>query len=115
MSDTPRTFDTGLTPADLDPERPAPIETPWGSFFLVAVAGEVVAVESWCPHLLAPLFQGSFHGGRVTCPWHGWVFDLKNGACVWAPDDEAAREARLTRLTVTLEAGGYRIHAPDGE
>lgn len=112
MSTSEKPFDTGVGPEGLDPERPEPFETPWGSFFLVRTGGELVAVESWCPHLMAPLFQGSFSGDEVTCPWHAWRFDLTTGSCTWAPDYETVKDTRLTRLKVSLEAGSYRIHPP---
>src|SRR5205814_2097602 len=60
MSDV---FDTGILPGELDPARPRPIETPWGSFSLFVAAGRsgarVRCVQSFCPHLGGPLFQGT--------------------------------------------------------
>jgi len=105
-------FDTGLVPSDLRGARPRPLETPWGSFFLVELEGELAAIESWCPHLAAPLFQGSFHGDRVTCPWHGWVFSLRTGACVWTPETGGARDTRLFRLEVGRSREGTLVILP---
>ncbi len=79
MSESPKTFDTGVRRVDLDPEHPLPLETPWGSFALFAVGAETFAVQSFCPHLEGPLFQGSVSGECVTCPWHGWRFSLRTG------------------------------------
>lgn len=76
----PESFDTGLRQADLDPARPAPIETPWGSFALFVVGGRVHAVQSFCPHLDGPLFQGTQSGETITCPWHQWRFSLVDGS-----------------------------------
>lgn len=73
-------FDTQLKPRDLDPEHPSPIETPWGSISLFAVGAEIFAVQSFCPHLEGPLFQGTVSGETVTCPWHAWSFSLRTGA-----------------------------------
>jgi nitrite reductase (NADH) small subunit/3-phenylpropionate/trans-cinnamate dioxygenase ferredoxin subunit len=72
-------FDTGLALADLDPERPLPVETPWGSIALYVVGGEVLASQSFCPHLEGPLFQGTRSGETITCPWHLWRFSLRSG------------------------------------
>src|SRR5258708_14071820 len=69
-------FDTGLREKDLDPQRPAPIATPWGSFALYVVDGRVRAVQSFCPHLDGPLFQGTQSGETITCPWHQCRFSL---------------------------------------
>jgi nitrite reductase/ring-hydroxylating ferredoxin subunit len=72
-------FDTGLRPNDIDPDRPRPIETPWGSFSIFSCSGRLLAAQSFCPHLLGPLFQGTLSGETVTCPWHEWRFSLETG------------------------------------
>jgi nitrite reductase/ring-hydroxylating ferredoxin subunit len=79
MPDAREAFDTGLLLEGLDPERPLPIDTPWGSISLFVRGGEVFAVQSFCPHLEGPLFQGTLSGEEVTCPWHGWRFSLRSG------------------------------------
>jgi nitrite reductase (NADH) small subunit/3-phenylpropionate/trans-cinnamate dioxygenase ferredoxin subunit len=38
------------------------------------------AVQSFCPHLGGPLFQGTRSGDELTCPWHRWRFSLVSGA-----------------------------------
>ncbi len=43
--------------------------------------GEVFALYNVCPHAGGPLAEGGVHDGRVVCPWHGWEFNLKTGAC----------------------------------
>ena len=73
-------FDTRLRAADIDPQRPEPISTPWGSFALFVVGARVCAVQSFCPHLQGPLFQGTQSGDTITCPWHQWRFSLVDGA-----------------------------------
>src|SRR5262245_31568700 len=79
MADPRDSFDTGLRPSDIDPDRPRPIDTPWGSFTIFSCAGRLLATQSFCPHLLGPLFQGTISGETVTCPWHEWRFSLRNG------------------------------------
>ena len=37
------------------------------------------AIDGVCPHQGGPLGQGYVEGHIVTCPWHGWQFDLKSG------------------------------------
>ena len=46
---------------------------------------EVFALHDKCPHKGGPLSQGLVHGRRVTCPLHGWNFELDSGQAV-APD-----------------------------
>ena len=59
------------------------------------VGGRLVAVRNLCPHELAPVCRGrvtgttlpsppgQFRWGRdgeiLSCPWHGWEFDLLTG------------------------------------
>jgi nitrite reductase (NADH) small subunit len=45
---------------------------------------DVFALRDRCPHRGGPLSQGIVHGGRVTCPLHEWVIDLKSGTAVGA-------------------------------
>lgn len=88
MADPRDSFDTGLRPSDIDPSRPCPIDTPWGSFTIFSCAGRFFATQSFCPHLLGPLFQGTISGETVTCPWHQWRFSLETGRRL----DESGRE-----------------------
>jgi len=99
---------TGVRRAELDPERPRPFDTPWGSFALYVVSGRLVAAESFCPHILGPLFQGTRSGedaAEVTCPWHGWRYSLRSGACVASPEDEG-RDSAIRFLEVRLDGEG---------
>lgn len=41
--------------------------------------GQIYAVNNVCPHRGGPLAEGFVQGGRVSCPWHGWAFDVKTG------------------------------------
>ncbi|MDZ4780025.1 MAG: Rieske 2Fe-2S domain-containing protein [Planctomycetia bacterium] len=46
---------------------------------LFNVSGEVHALDGVCPHQGGPLGKGQLTGGIVTCPWHGWQFDVRTG------------------------------------
>ncbi len=37
------------------------------------------AVENRCPHAGAYLHEGHIEHNILTCPWHGWRFDLESG------------------------------------
>lgn len=52
--------------------------------------GEFIAYSSICPHLLGPLTDADLDGGIVQCPWHGYQFDIKTGACV-SPETASCR------------------------
>lgn len=49
------------------------------------VGGRYYALEATCPHEGGPLADGVIEGARVLCPWHGYDFDLKTGACGLEP------------------------------
>lgn len=41
--------------------------------------GRIWAIDGLCPHQGGPLADGVVRGTVVTCPWHGWPFDLCTG------------------------------------
>lgn len=51
------------------------------SIALFKIGDEVFAIDSACPHQGGPMNEGGVHDGKAMCPWHGWEFDLKTGAC----------------------------------
>ena len=46
---------------------------------LYNVDGSFFALDGVCPHAGGPLGEGSLSGNVVTCPWHGWQFDVTSG------------------------------------
>ncbi len=54
---------------------------PW-HVLVTSVGGEPCAIEDACNHAGASLCEGTRHEGRVTCPLHGYVFELKSGKLV---------------------------------
>lgn len=44
--------------------------------------GELVVYPALCPHQLGPLNDAEILDGAVTCPWHGYRFDVRSGECV---------------------------------
>jgi nitrite reductase (NADH) small subunit len=41
--------------------------------------GRLLAIDAVCPHRGGPLDLGLLSQGAVTCPLHGWSFDLETG------------------------------------
>ena len=52
------------------------------SIALANVGGKFHAISNVCLHRGGPLGQGILEGGVVTCPWHGWQFDVLTGKTV---------------------------------
>ena len=44
--------------------------------------GGVYAVQAHCPHLGGPLSDGIVGSGKVSCPPHGYAFELATGESV---------------------------------
>lgn len=72
-----------------------------GRDYVVAQSGARLAVfPALCPHQLGPLGQSEIENGTVTCPWHGYRFDVFSGECV------SGQSCRLSRLPRVEEEGG---------
>jgi nitrite reductase (NADH) small subunit len=56
---------------------------------LFHIRGEYYALSNSCPHMGGPLCEGEIEDCKVTCPWHGWQFDLSSGECINCPGDDA--------------------------
>ena len=46
---------------------------------LFSVDGKICAIDNVCAHRGGPLGEGMVAGTVVTCPWHGWQFDVTTG------------------------------------
>ncbi len=44
------------------------------------VGGAYYAIDNTCTHRGGPLGEGELSGTVVTCPWHGWRWDVTTGA-----------------------------------
>jgi len=49
------------------------------------VGHEFHAIDNTCKHQGGPLGEGELDGSEVTCPWHGWQYDVKTGDCLTDP------------------------------
>jgi len=51
-----------------------------------SVDGVFFASTDFCPHRGESLGSGSLKGFVITCPKHGWKFDIETGECFSNPD-----------------------------
>ena len=49
------------------------------------IDGQYYALEDVCPHAYALLSQGFVEDGKVECPLHEAVFDIRSGRCLREP------------------------------
>jgi nitrite reductase (NADH) small subunit len=74
---------------------------------LANVGGKIYAINNTCLHRGGPLGQGTLEGKVVTCPWHGWEFDVTTGKVVQNPQagvDCYRTELRGEDIFVDLES-----------
>lgn len=67
------------------------------------VDGKFYALENSCPHQGGPLAEGFVEGKCVTCPWHGWEFDVTTGECPDMGEEVARFPVRVEDGTVQVE------------
>jgi nitrite reductase/ring-hydroxylating ferredoxin subunit len=69
-----------LTTLDqLPPGTATEVEFEGRVYALYNVDGVISAIDGICPHQGGPLAEGTVEGTTVTCPWHGWQFDIRTG------------------------------------
>jgi nitrite reductase/ring-hydroxylating ferredoxin subunit len=52
---------------------------------LFRVKDEYFAIGNTCLHRGGPLGEGDLKGYVVTCPWHGWKYDVRTGSFAVIP------------------------------
>lgn len=76
---------------------------------LFSVDGVYHAVQNDCPHQhFSALHDGILNGTEITCPMHGWTFDLASG-------NATIGGGKLRRYAVKVVGNDILIEAPDGE
>ena len=88
------------TTDELPPGRSKEVEHDGRIYALFNVEGVISAVDGICPHQGGPLADGEVSGTCVTCPWHGWPFDVRTGATT-------------INKKMTLPVFGVRVEGPD--
>jgi nitrite reductase (NADH) small subunit len=69
------------------------------SIALFRVKDQYFALANVCLHRGGPLGEGNLSGSVVTCPWHGWKFDVRTGSFTIIP---------------TLKVTTYQVREQDG-
>jgi nitrite reductase (NADH) small subunit len=74
---------------------------------LFNVNGNFFALDGVCPHQGGPLAEGEISGCIVTCPWHGWQFDVRTG------HHQLHRTMIQPRFETKVEAGSVWVDVPE--
>lgn len=101
MSDFVRVAGAG----DLKPGESKVVNVDGSEVALFNIDGKFFAVANTCPHKGGPLGEGLVEGDVVTCPWHGWRFNVKTGVSPVIPT------AKVPTYQVKLEGNDVMVAA----
>ena len=65
--------------------------------------GEIFALNNICPHQGAPLHEGFYDNGMITCPLHAWEFDVKTGRVYGGTEHAVTYPVRVTGDRVEVQ------------
>ena len=88
---------------DIAPGQGKVVELDGNSIAIWNLSGNYFAFQNICPHRGGPVGEGEVEGNLITCPWHGWSFDITTGA---SPVNPAAK---LTRYDVKVDGSDIKV------
>jgi nitrite reductase/ring-hydroxylating ferredoxin subunit len=91
---------------DVRSRLPLVVEFGERRFRIVELDGEFVAHSAECPHLLGPLDECEVVDGVISCPWHGYQFDLRTGK---SADARSLQLRSAPQVVVDAATGQVRI------
>lgn len=83
------------------------------SLFLIRRQAAVYAYLNACPHTGSPLNWGrdqflNWDGSLIQCSFHGALFRIEDGLCVWGP----CATQHLERVPITVRGGAVILNHP---
>jgi len=86
------------------PKRVVVNETELAVFF---IGGQFYAVQNECPHQhYSAMHEGILNGLELTCPMHGWTFDVSTGQAT-------VGGGRLKRYAVKVVGNDVLVETPN--
>ncbi|MFQ5697713.1 MAG: Rieske (2Fe-2S) protein, partial [Myxococcota bacterium] len=106
-----KTREIDLGPAEsLSARLPLLVRARGETWRVVSLDGEWVVHAATCPHLAGPLDEAMpDREGCVTCPWHGYRFDVRSGR---SADGRRLRLRKAPRVEVAVRDGHARLQWP---
>jgi nitrite reductase/ring-hydroxylating ferredoxin subunit len=89
--------------SDVPPGTGKCVEVNGKEIALFNLDGTFHAIGNTCLHRGGPLAEGELDGNVVTCPWHGWQYDVTNGRNIM---DETEG---VEHYAVKIEGGGVLV------
>ena len=74
---------------------------------LFRLGDEFYAIDNLCLHKAGPLCEGFIENDVVTCPWHGWSYEIRTGTLVQDP------RVGVSKHDVRIEDGLVSVRLTD--
>jgi nitrite reductase/ring-hydroxylating ferredoxin subunit len=97
------TFVKAASAHDLKPGDARVVELNGKPYALFNADGKYYCIDNVCLHRGGPLGEGFLDGTTVTCPWHGWQYDVTTGQCLTNP------AAKMASYSVKVEGDDVLI------
>ena len=88
---------------DVPPGTVATVHAGETPIALAHVDGNFYALQHECLHLHGPLGEGHLEDCVLSCPWHGWQYDVRTG------ENEFDLAIKLATYEVQVEDGDVRV------
>jgi len=88
---------------DVEPGSVTTVHAGDQTLALARVGDEFYAVHGHCCHMQGPLGEGALEENVLSCPWHGWQYDVRTG------ENEFDRAIRLETFDVVVEDGDVKV------
>ncbi len=88
---------------DIEPGQGKVIEAEGKTLAVFNVGGTFYAVDNTCLHRGGPLGEGELDDKIVTCPWHGWQYDVSTGQNAMNP------AVKVASYPVKVEGGAVFV------
>jgi nitrite reductase (NADH) small subunit len=88
---------------EIPPGTIAAVQVDGEDIAVANVGGEFFATQGHCLHLQGPLGEGRLEGPVLSCPWHGWQYDVRTG------ENEFDRAIQLQTYAVKVEDGEVKV------
>jgi nitrite reductase/ring-hydroxylating ferredoxin subunit len=96
-------FVTVARAEDIPPGRVIRVRAGDEEIALAHCDGGFHATQGHCLHLQGPLGEGRLDGCVLTCPWHGWQYDVRTG------ENEFDLAIKLRTYEVRVQGGEVQV------
>jgi nitrite reductase/ring-hydroxylating ferredoxin subunit len=92
---------------DVLPGQPHLVVTNGTRLVLIRVGEGIHAISDVCSHSGGPLSEGRLTGTRLACPYHGWMYDVRTGQCLFP-----GRGATVPTYPVRVDGDDVYVELP---